>query len=140
MKVVYGFIVILLTTGSTHLAAKKSGFDLGVAYDLDVGVTAQFNHYSLFFNSDAVAFDANLETFYNSKKSAALYIDFGAFYQDREANNDTFEDRVGIRLPIGVTFGLGRNVEAYIQAVPHYDFNNDKDFDVDGAIGVRYQF
>lgn len=130
----------LISALATHSVEAKGNIDLGIAYDLDVGVTAQFSRYSLFLNGDAAAFDVRLQNFYNDSKSLILYIDAGAFFEDREANNDVIEDRVGIRLPLGLQFGLDKNLYAYVQAVPHYDFNNDNDFDVDGAIGLRYRF
>lgn len=136
-------LTALLALGSQNLSANnnRAGFDLGVAYDLDeIGITAQFSRYSLFFDGDSAAFDVRVQNFYNDRKTLHFYIDIGAFIIDRGNNNGFVEDSVGIRAPVGMMFGLERNLEAYIQAVPSYDFENDGDFDVNGALGIRYRF
>ncbi len=132
------FSLIILLASSSAFAESK--LNLGVAYDLDTGITAQYRGYSFFLNDDAAAIDYRLENFSNTRKSLHFYIDIGGFIQNDQSNNDNSDDSVGIRTPIGMTFGFAKNFHAYIQAVPNYDFNNDRGFDVDGAIGVRYQF
>ena len=122
------------------LMAKKSGFDAGIAYDMELGITAQNKGFTFFVSGDAFAVDYRLENFYNRGKSLVLYIDGGAFIEQYKGNDPDRDDRVGIRLPIGIGFGLARDLEGYIQAVPSLDFSNDEDFDVDGALGVRYRF
>jgi len=67
-------------------------------------------------------------------------VDVGGFIKSYNGNDSTRDDSVGIRAPVGLTFGLERNLEAYIQAVPSYDFSNNKGFNVDGAAGIRYRF
>ncbi|WP_144394526.1 hypothetical protein [Pleionea sediminis] len=133
---------MIALTSQVSAKSSRAGVDLGIAYDLDLGATLQFSQYTMFINGDAFAFDVRLENFYNSRKSLLLYIDFGAFYEDRALRNKTVDDRVGVRLPVGLSFSLDRNLEAFIQAVPNYDFNDDNEdnFDIDGAIGIRYRF
>lgn len=131
--------LIVTTFLSTSLLAKDS-FKLGVAYDFDAGLTAQYNGYSFFANEDAAAIDYRVENFTNSRKNLHFYVDIGGFIENYKGNNSEQDDRVGVRVPVGMTFGFAKDFQAYIQAVPNYDFNNDRGFDVDGAIGVRYQF
>jgi len=121
-------------------SAAKGTFKLGVAYDLDGGITAQYKGYSFFVNSDAAAIDYRFQNFTNDNKTLNFYIDLGAFLENYDGNNADTDDSVGIRAPIGMTFGISNDFQAYIQAVPNYDFNNDSSFDVDGAIGIRYRF
>ena len=123
------------------VAAGNSGVGLGLAYDLGVGVTAQFRGTSVFVNSDALAVDMRIQNFSNDLGTLHAYIDAGGFYEDGGRNSDN--DKAGLRLPVGLTFGIAPSVEAYIQAVPNFAFSdneNKEGFDVDGALGVRLRF
>jgi len=145
MRLSHGFITLMiLITSCSALADNKRhsriGIDVGVAYDLDLGITAQHKGYTLFFNGDAVAFDVRVQNFYNDRKSLHLYVDMGGFVESYGGNNNSKDDRAGIRMPVGLTFGLERNLEAYVQAVPNFDFSNDAEFDIDAALGIRYRF
>lgn len=131
-------VTVIATLLSTPSFAKS--FKLGVAYDLDGGITAQYNGYSFFVNGDAVAIDYRFENFTNSKKTLNFYVDIGAFIENYDGNDSTKDDSVGIRVPVGMTFGIANDIQAYVQAVPNVDFNNDSNFDVDGAIGIRFKF
>ena len=131
---------ILTVALSSAPCLAKNNFKLGVAYDLDAGITAQYNGYSFFVNRDAAAIDYRFENFTNSRKNLHFYVDIGGFIENYKGNNSEQDDRVGVRVPVGMTFGFAKDFQAYIQAVPNYDFNNDRGFDMDGAIGVRYLF
>ncbi|MBB5210484.1 hypothetical protein [Microbulbifer hydrolyticus] len=123
------------------LANGNSGFGLGVAYDLGVGVTGQFRGTSVFVNSDALAVDVRIENFSNDLGTAHAYIDVGGFYED--GGNYDYNDRAGVRLPVGLTFGIAPSLQAYIQAVPNFAFSDNESkegFGVDGALGVRLRF
>ncbi|NVJ58800.1 MAG: hypothetical protein HWE27_00335 [Gammaproteobacteria bacterium] len=133
-------VIVALFSSAPTLMAKKSGFDAGIAYDMELGITAQYKGFTFFVSGDALAFDYRIENFYNRQKTVVFYIDGGAFIEEYNGNNPDRDDRVGLRLPLGIGFGLARDLEAYIQAVPSIDFSNDEDFDVDGALGVRYRF
>ena len=143
-KILITLTLFLLTCNA--FAAKKSssnsrvGIDLGIAYDLDFGITAQYKSYTFFLNDDAFAVDFRVQNFYNDRKTLHFYIDVGGFVENYDGNDSTRDDSVGVRAPVGFIFGVERNIEAYIQAVPFYDFNNDKGFGVDGALGIRYRF
>lgn len=123
------------------LASGNNGFGIGVAYDLGAGVTAQFRGTSIFANSDALAVDVRVQNFRNDRGTLFAYIDAGGFYED--GGRDDYDDRAGVRLPIGLSFRIAPSVQAYIQAVPNYAFSdndNKEGFDVDGALGLRLRF
>jgi len=136
----------LLLLSCNSFAEEKSntssriGIDLGIAYDLDLGVSAQYKGYTFFVNGDSAALDVRVQNFNNDRKTVHFYVDLGGFVKNYNGNDSTQDDSAGIRAPIGMTFGLERNLEAYIQAVPSYDFSNDKGFSIDGAVGIRYRF
>jgi hypothetical protein len=120
-----------------NTTSSQVGVDLGIGFDLGVGVTAQYKAYSFFLSGDGLAVDYRLDNFYNHRKTVHFYIDLGGFVENHGQNKD---DGAGIRLPVGMTFGIERNLEVYLQAVPHFDFSNDEGFGVDGAAGIRYRF
>ncbi|WP_105104064.1 hypothetical protein [Microbulbifer pacificus] len=123
------------------LAYSNSGFGIGVAYDLGAGVTAQFRDTSFFANSDALAADFRLQNLRNDRGTLHAYIDGGLFYED--GGHDSYNDRAGVRLPIGLTFRVAPSLQAYIQAVPNYAFSDNEGkegFEVDGALGIRLRF
>lgn len=120
--------------------SSRIGIDLGIAYDLGLGITAQYKGYTFFLNGDAVAVDVRVQNFYNDNKTLHLYIDVGGFVDSYNGNDNARDDSVGIRAPIGLIFGLERDLETYIQAVPSYDFNDNRGFNIGGAAGIRYRF
>ncbi|WP_299592903.1 hypothetical protein [uncultured Microbulbifer sp.] len=123
------------------LASSNSGFGLGLGYDLGVGVTAQFRGTSIFVNSDALAVDMRIQNFSNDLGTMHAYIDAGGFYEDGGHYDDN--DKAGVRLPVGLSFGIAPSLQAYIQAVPNFAFSdneNKEGFGVDGALGVRLRF
>lgn len=125
-------------------ANNSSEFGIGVAYDLGVGVTAQYRGTSFFVSNDALAVDVRLHNFRNGRGGLHAYIDAGGFFEDGGTSRDGIDnDAVGLRLPVGLTFGLAPNLEGYIQAVPNIAFsdNDNRDgFGVDGAAGLRLRF
>lgn len=121
--------------------SNNSGFGIGLAYDLGTGVTAQFRGTSFFVNSDALAVDFRLQNLSNDRRTLHAYIDGGLFYED--GGRDSYNDKAGVRLPVGLSFGIAPSVQAYIQAVPNFAFSdndNKEGFGVDGALGVRLRF
>ncbi|WGL17203.1 hypothetical protein PVT68_02620 [Microbulbifer bruguierae] len=142
MKLLRYALPLLATVFSApSLAYSNSGFGIGVAYDLGAGATAQFRGTSIFVNSDALAVDMRLQNLSNDLGTLHAYIDVGGFYED--AGRDDYNDRAGIRLPVGLTFRIAPSVQAYIQAVPNFAFSdNDRKegFEVDGALGLRLRF
>lgn len=133
--------LMLAVLATPSMAANRTGVGLGVAHDLGLGVTAQLRGTSIFFNSDAIAVDMRLQNFTNNLGTVHAYIDAGGFYRDGDGNGDYYQ--TGVRLPIGLSFGIAPSLEAYIQAVPHYGFSDVdyyEGFDVDGALGIRLRF
>lgn len=133
-------ITAILTLLNLPVAQAKDNLSIGVAYDLDAGLTAQYKGYSFFLNGDAIAVDFRFQNFHNDRKTMHFYVDLGAFIDSYDGNDSTRDDSVGVRAPLGMIFGLEKNLQAYIQAVPSYDFEENGGFDVDGAIGIRYRF
>ena len=60
---------------------------------------------------------------------------------DRDDRHGDGDDHVGIRFPVGLTylFENGR-FDTFIEIVPIMDVAPETDFDLEGAIGIRYYF
>lgn len=130
-------IATAITAFSASAAAQNNNtIKAGVGYDLGLGLTAQYNGYSFFLGGDGFAADMRIQNFTNSDKSLNFYVDAGLFVADRGELNDS----AGIRAPIGLTLGVARDLQAYVQAVPNIDFGNDAGFGVDGSVGIRFKF
>ncbi|WP_066964236.1 hypothetical protein [Microbulbifer sp. Q7] len=137
----YALALLVAACSMPALAKTNNGVGLGVAYDLGLGVTAQFRGTSVFVNSDSLAVDMRIENFSNDLRTVHAYIDAGGFYEDGGNNADN--DRAGVRLPLGLSFGIAPSLQAYIQAVPHFAFSDNESnegFGIDGALGVRLRF
>lgn len=78
-----------------------------------------------------------------------LYIGVGArvfdFDDDRD-NNDFDGTAIGVRVPVGIAFDFNNHpLDIFIEFVPvldfiNYDNDDDVDFDINVAVGIRYYF
>lgn len=130
--------------GQVHAQNSSSGsLKLGVAYDLGgIGFTGQYQGVSLFLSGNAIAIDKRIQNFYSDNRRVHIYVDAGGFYQEHGNDRDTTDsdDTVGLRAPIGLTFGLTRNTQAFVQITPSIGFaNGDTDFSLKGGLGIRFK-
>lgn len=118
----------------------QTSMDVGAAVDYGLGLTAKYGRYSLFVGGDGAAFDVRVKNFTRSNESYYFYIDVGAYIEDYDGNNPDKDDRAGVRVPFGIHFGIEKDIYAYAQLAPSIDVNNDTDFDVEAALGIRFRF
>jgi len=125
-----------------------SGVKLGVAFDQGFGVTAQFeNNINAFIGNEGVSADYIL-------KQGPLDIDVvinwyvgvgGAINWDDNSHHNN-DNAYSVRVPLGVSLPLATGWNVYGQAAPDLAFidkhndDNDVEFGVDIALGVRYGF
>jgi len=126
-----------------------SGVKLGVAFDQGFGVTAQFdNNINAFIGNEGVSADYIL-------KQGPLDLDVvinwyvgvgGAINWDDHSHHNN-DNAYSVRVPLGVSLPLATGWDVYGQAAPdlafidrHDDDDNDVEFGVDFALGVRYGF
>jgi hypothetical protein len=131
---------LLLAAPVSHANSSSVSLDVGAAVDYGLGLTAKYGRYSLFVGGDGAAFDVRMKNFSRNNHSYYFYIDLGAFIEDHDGRNVDKDDRIGLRVPFGIHFGIEKDIYAYAQLAPAIDFNNDTDFDVEAALGVRFRF
>ncbi len=117
---------------STAMAQNNNNVQAGIGYDLGLGLTAKYNQYSFFLGGDGFAADMRIQNFTNSNKSLHFYVDAGLFATTNSGG--------GVRVPLGMTLYVAKDIQAYVQAVPNVDFGDGTSFNVDGAAGLRFKF
>lgn len=105
------------------------------APELYTGIRMQYRHYSFFVKGDAFAVDVRVQNFYNGRRVTPSYFNLGGYIEHSRDH-----DLLGTPVPIGVVIGMDKNFQAYIQAEPNFDLNDDKDIKAGGAVGIRFQF
>jgi hypothetical protein len=126
--------------GVTQANSSQPTFDVGAGVDYGLGLTAKYGRYSLFVGGDGAAFDVRMKNIKRDNQNYYFYIDLGAFIEDHDGRNADKDDRIGLRVPFGIHFGIEKDIYAYAQLAPAIDFNNDTDFDVEAALGIRFRF
>lgn len=159
IKMLTGFLLLATVYNPVFAEAEKtqfeeklsaSGVKVGVAFDQGFGVTAQFdNHINAFIGNDGVSADYLL-------KQGPLDLDIvvnwyvgvgGAINWSDHGRNNSNDNSYSVRVPLGVSLPLATGWDVYGQAAPdfalidrHHDDDNDLEFGVDVALGVRYGF
>ena len=142
--VALSFIGALMLFGTVYAAENSennalSGVKLGFGFDQGFSVVGAMGSFYGALGDDGVALDyifmrqkLNVENI----KGLNLFVGAGGFAE--------WDGDWGARLPIGLELAFAKNLDAYAAAIPRLRFNNNKndntDFGLDFAIGVRYQF
>lgn len=132
--------VLLLSTQASNASQSQTSMDVGAAVDYGLGLTAKYGRYSLFVGGDGAAFDVRIKNFTRANENYHFYIDVGAYIEDYDGNNPDKDDRIGVRVPFGIHIGIEKEIYAFAQLAPSIDVNNDTDFDVEAALGIRFRF
>ena len=142
--VALSFVGALMLFGTAHAAENSesnalSGMRLGFGFDQGFSVVGAIGNFYGALGDDGAAVDyifmkkplneANI-------KGLHLFVGGGGFVQ--------WDGDWGARLPIGAELYFAKDLDAYVEAIPRLRFNNNKndntDFGLDFAIGIRYQF
>ena len=138
--VVLSAVFALMSVGSAHAeGGVLSGVKLGFGFDQGFSVVGQSGKIYGALGDKGVAIDYHF-------KSGDLKLD-GTLKPDWFIGGGGFvewDGDFGVRLPIGAELYLDKRFDAYAAFIPRLRFNNNKDdntdFGLDFAIGVRYQF
>ncbi|MEH6649166.1 MAG: hypothetical protein V7707_03975 [Motiliproteus sp.] len=128
-------ISALLLSATAHADKIK----LGVATDMGFGVTAQLNdQINAMIGNDGASMDYIFRQggFEGQNMPFTWYAAGGGFVG--------WDHGFGLRLPLGLDWNFAKRWDAFAQLSPEIDFdakNGDSvDFDLGGALGVRYAF
>lgn len=155
-KTLSGFLLLVATYNPVFAETEKTeveeklaelGVKAGIAFDQGFGITAQFdNKINGFVGNDGVSADYLL-------KQGPLDLDIvvnwyvgvgGAINWNEHDNND---NSYAVRVPVGASIPFAQGWDVYGQVAPdlalidkHNDNENDLEFGVDFALGIRYGF
>ena len=111
----------------------QEGVKVGVALDMDLSLVAKIDRYNIVLGDRGFAVDYTIESgFFDKTTPLSWYVSGGGWAG--------WEDGFGVRVPVGVSWVFAKNWDLYGQVQPVADFDDDFDFNVDGAIGVRFAF
>jgi len=128
-------MVLVAGKAAAQSANSATAGPAGLAADSDAGLTVQYRRYHFFIKDDTFAVDVRGKNFYNGRRPTSSYLNLGGYIEYSQDH-----DLLGTPVPIGVVIGMDRNFQAYIQAEPNFDLNNNKDIKAGGAVGIRFQF
>lgn len=121
--------LFLLSLSSVAQATVK----VGVAIDMDLSIVAQIDRYNIVLGDSGFAVDYKLMSgTFDDTTPLTWYVAGGGWAG--------WDHGFGVRVPLGVTWNFAKNWDLYGQVQPVVDFDDDFDFGVDGAIGVRFAF
>ena len=129
-------LVSLLLIGTAYSEqAPLKNLKIGFGFDRGFGISGSVGKLNGFigndgasvdyiFNRHALNVDANVPSFW--------YVGLGGY--------GDWDGDLAVRLPVGVQVNFTKRVDGYAQIMPRFRFNNNTDFGLDFAAGVRYLF
>lgn len=142
-KLVFLFLLITLT-----ISAQKDGFGIGIILGDPTGLSAKK------FVGNAEAFDAGAA--WSFRDDAALHLHADYLYHDYSlikvkqgklpvyygiGGRIKLEDDplIGVRIPVGLAYELANSpIDFFFEIVPILDLAPETEFDLNGAIGMRF--
>jgi hypothetical protein len=147
-SILFSMLMVLVTSNTVE--ARESGFGLGIIVGEPTGISSK-----LYIGNDR-AIDAAVAWSYDDENSFHLHGDFlvHKFFRDKALRHRLhpyyglggrfkFESKtkVGVRIPLGLNYVLAKSsLHAFFEIVPLLDLVPDTEFDLNGAIGIRYFF
>lgn len=126
-------IILAALTAVSFASVAETGVKVGIARDMDLSIVAQYNQFNFVLGDKGIAVDYIIKRgTFNPETPLTWYVGGGAYAG--------FNHGLGVRAPLGVEWAFAKGWDAYIQAHPTLDFDDDVDFGIDGALGVRYAF
>lgn len=111
----------------------QAKISVGVAIDMDLSLVAQIDRYNLVLGDTGFVVDYLVKTGrFDNKTPLSWYFGGGGWAG--------WDDGFGVRAPVGISWYFAKGWDLYGQVQPVADFDNNFDFSVDGAVGVRFSF
>ncbi|TYK65381.1 hypothetical protein [Colwellia echini] len=129
-KVFLVSILMVLVSLSSFAQAKPK---VGVAIDMGLSIVAEVDRYNIVLGDTGVAVDYKIVTGkFDDTTPLTWYVAGGGWAG--------WDHGFGLRVPLGVTWFFAKRWDLYGQVQPVADFDNEFDFSVDAAVGVRFAF
>lgn len=141
MKKIICSSVIALSMATTLVAGN---IGVGMAIDMGLGVTAQFNgKINAQIGNDGICTDYlfiknNIEVENKIANNLDWYIGAGLGYYWSDGKNK--DDKIDLRVPVGLDLDFAKKLDFYLQVIPVLRVNNNVKFKLNSALGVRYYF
>jgi len=133
VSAVYAFLPI---SGVHAEESAMKGVKLGFGFDQGFGATGSFKNFNGFIGNDGFAID------YIFKKEPMKVDAPGQmfWYIGGGGYRNWNDNETGARVPVGAEWDFSKDFDAYAQIIPGLNVNDDPDFNLDAAIGIRYKF
>ena len=147
MKKIVASLIIALSMSSTLFAGNTG---VGIAVDMGLGVTAQFNGNinaqigNAGICADYLFIQNNIEPESKIGDNLSWYIGAGVgyFWSDwgRHNEKNKNDEKVDLRVPVGLDLDFAKQWDVYLQVIPSLRVGDNVDFGINGALGIRYFF
>lgn len=146
------FLALIVTVLCSNAAAQDSGFGLGFILGEPTGMGAKL------WVAKSVAIDGAFAWSFatGDEEKGAFHLHTDCLLHNFEGRLRTYygigarikfgdrfdgERRVGVRVPVGITYLFGRSPwDVFIEILPLIDLAPDTDARINGGIGLRYYF
>lgn len=134
---VLSFLLAFMLIGVAQAEdGSMKGVKLGFGFDRGFGIVGSMGTFNGFIGNDGVAVDylfvKNSLNAEGIKAPMSWYVGGGGF--------GDWDGDFGVRLPVGIEMGFAERLDGYGQIIPRFRVNNNADFGLDFALGVRYAF
>ena len=118
---------------SCHAPIKNFNMVFGLVCGF--GMTGSAGNLNDFIGNDCVSID-----YVFNKYKLNVDVNVPVFWYVGVGGYGDWDGDIAVRLPVGVQVNFTKRVDGYAQAMPRFRFNNNTDFGLDFAAGVRYLF
>lgn len=126
----------LLLSGALYAEpASFKNLKLGFGFDRGFGITGSVGDLNGFIGNDGVSVD-----YIFNKDALDVDANVPVFWFVAAGGYGDWDGDLAVRLPVGVQVNFAHRVDGYAQIMPRFRFNNNTDFGLDFAAGVRYLF
>jgi hypothetical protein len=126
--------LLLIGTAYSEQAPLKN-LKIGFGFDRGFGISGSVGKLNGFIGNDGASVD-----YIFSKKALNVDANVPSFWYVGLGGYGDWDGDLAVRLPVGVQVDFSKRVDGYAQIMPRFRFNNNTDFGLDFAAGVRYLF
>ena len=134
MSAVFLASLLLIGTAYSEQTPLKN-LKIGFGFDRGFGITASVGDLNGFIGNDGVSVD-----YIFNKHALNVDANVPVFWYVGAGGYGDWDGDLAIRLPVGIQVDFAKRVDGYAQIMPRFRFNNNTDFGLDFAVGVRYLF